>query len=119
MSELAIVGSVLFTLFVQAAITAGMFAWGRWVARRRGTVAWARAAWLPVVAGVLWLLGTGGTVLGLVRAFEQVADVPVEHKVQTLAASIQTAMWATALFSIPSGVLYLVALVAFALGSRR
>ncbi len=119
MSEVAIVGSVLFTLFVQAAITAGMFAWGRWVARRRGTVAWARAAWLPVVAGGLWFLGTAGTILGLVRAFSQVADVPVERKAQALAAGIETAMWSTALLSIPSGVLYLVALVAFALGSRR
>ncbi|MBM4365976.1 MAG: MotA/TolQ/ExbB proton channel family protein [Deltaproteobacteria bacterium] len=119
MAEPAIIAGVLFTLIVQVAITAALFAWGRWVARRRGTVAWARAAWLPVVAGALWLLGTGGTILGLVRAFARVAEVSPEQKAVALAAGIETAMWSTALFSIPSGVLYLVALVAFAVGSRR
>lgn len=111
--------AVVAAFVVQAAFTAAMFAWGRWVARRQGGAQWAKAAWLPVWAGGFWVVGLVGTIAGLVRAFGGVSSLPAEHKARVLADGISTAMWATALMGAPSAGLYLAAIAVFAVGSLR
>lgn len=106
----------VLTLGFQVLLTAALFVWGRWVGRRQG---WNRVAWLPVVAGVLWALGFGGTLYGLSRSFRAVADARPEEKARLLAEGIDTAMWATAVLGIPAGAIYLVAIAIFLVGTFR
>lgn len=103
----------------QAALTAALFYWGRRVALRQGGGRWTTASWLPVWAGALWLAGLLGTVGGLFHAFGAVSEEPPEDKARVLADGISTAMWATALLGVPSGLLYLTAILVFGMGTVR
>jgi hypothetical protein len=46
---------------VQTVVAVGLLLWARWVARRRGTPGWRRAAWLPALALVLNVAGVAAT----------------------------------------------------------
>jgi MFS family permease len=44
-------------LGVQAVVAIGLLLWGRWAARRQGTRRWRNAAWLPMAALLLNVVG--------------------------------------------------------------
>jgi len=108
---------LLVAVAVQVLIALGLFAWARWVGRRRASVWWGRAAWLPLVALCLSLIGLCWSTVYIVRAFGAVADADPSQKATLLAANISEAMNCTALFAIPAWLLYLASLVASTVGS--
>jgi hypothetical protein len=109
------VGGVAF----QLAASLGLFAWGRWVARRHSQAGWRYAAWAPLVAGGLGAIGTGLTVAMLVRSFAEVGRLAPEDKARTLAEGISEAMNVGSFFILPSSVLYTVCFATFLVGSLR
>ncbi len=112
------VGAIAVAAVVQVLVALGLHAWGRWVARRRGGGrGWRRAAWAPLVAVVLSIFGMIVPAVMLVRAFDGIANVDPAMKATVLAENISAAMNATALFAVPSTLLYLASIVAFAIGS--
>ncbi len=55
-----------------------------------------RTGYLATLANIATLLGLLGTIIGLIRAFEAVAQAAAEEKAELLSASISTAMNTTA-----------------------
>jgi len=55
-----------------------------------------RMAFLPMLANVATLSGLLGTIVGLIEAFDAVANAPADQKQVMLAAGISKAMYTTA-----------------------
>jgi hypothetical protein len=117
--EIVTTTPVIVAALVQVAISVGLYGWGRHVARRQGGGWWRWAASAPLVALVLSLIGVTWGVVGLVRAFGAVSRVDASMKATTLALAISEAMNCSALFVLPSWILYLGAVVIFIIGSLR
>jgi hypothetical protein len=101
-----IVRGLAIGVVVQTIVALGLRAWARRLTDR--APAWGRhVPILPLVGLGLILLGLGGTIFGLVRAFAAVASVDPARKAQVLASAIAEAMNSTALFALPGFVLYL------------
>ncbi len=100
-------------------VVIGLFLWGRRVAARHGGRSWQLLSYLPIVALVVQHLGIGVTVLMLIDAFQTVANVGPEARSSVLASGIASAMWPTAIAIALSGLLYVVCIVAFAMGTWR
>jgi hypothetical protein len=109
--------SVLFAIGVHAIFGFGLYFWGRWVARRRGSAGWRRASLMPLFALGLAALGVVIPTVMMLGAFSDVASVEASHKAAVLARSISEAMNLAALFALPSALLYLASLVSFIVGS--
>src|SRR5688572_17377485 len=87
-SELGVIAAVVVGGLVQLGVSLALFLWGRWVARRRAGGLWRAAAWAPIVACVLAIVGAVvGTVL-LVRGFASIANAEPTQKATVLARSI-------------------------------
>lgn len=115
--ESAVIASVAMAIAFHVVCALVLFAWGRWVARRRGTAGWRRAAWMPIGALVTAAVGIVVSVFGLLRAFGAVASVDAADKARVLAQAISESMNAAVFFAIPSALLYVASLLAFAIGS--
>lgn len=116
-SESGVVGAIAVAAVLQLLFSLGLFAWGRWVARRHGGRGWRRAAWMPLVAVALAIAGMIVSTVALVRAFGAVASVEAADRARVLAENISEAMNVTALFAVPSTLLYGASIVAFSIGS--
>jgi len=116
-AESGVFESVAGAIVVQLIFSLALFAWGRWVARRKGTAGWRRAAWMPLVALVLAIAGVTASTLALLRSFQAIANADPAEKARLLAEHISEAMNATAFFAIPTVLLYLASVVAFFIGS--
>ena len=103
---------------VQLAIMAALVRWGRWVAARRTGRWWHAASLLPVLSFVFWWAGIGGTVIGLVHAFDVVATLPAQEKSLALSDGISSAMMWTAVLCPAAFVTIVAALIVFAIGTR-
>src|SRR3954470_17247375 len=117
MNESLLLGQVVIAFVLQAAVSLGLWMWGRWIARRHAAAFWRLAASAPLLALTLSLLGIGFSVVFLLRAFGAVASADPSMKATLLAKNISMAMNGAALFVLPSWLLYLGSLVAFAVGS--
>src|SRR5262245_53918334 len=98
---------------LQAAVSVGLFLWGRAVAARQGTRFWRWAAWAPIAALSFAVVGTIVGVVFLVSAFGGVSNADPSMKATILAKSISMAMNCSALLILPSWALYLGSLVVF------
>lgn len=116
-TESGVIGVVAAAAVLQFLAALVLFAWGRWVARCRGSAGWRRAAWMPVAALVLSIVGVVVSTAMLVGAFDTVADVDAANKSRVLAQHISEAMNVTAFFTLPSALLYAASFVSFAVGS--
>jgi len=116
-------GSLAAALFAavgfQALVTVGLHFWGRHVARRQGGRWWRRAAWMPLGAFVLSVVGVALTAYWLAHSFRAIATVAPSMKTTMLARGISNAMNCTALFTFPSWALFLASVVVFAVGSFK
>ena len=72
---------------------------------------------MPLVAVALAIVGMIVSTVTLVRAFGAVATVDAADKARVLAENISEAMNFTALFAVPSTLLYGASIVAFSIGS--
>lgn len=113
-AELGVIG---VSAVLQLLFSVGLVAWGRWVARRHGSRRWRVAAWMPLVAVGLAITGTVVSTLTLVSAFSSIQYVDPADRSRILADAISAAMNRTALFAVPSTLLYGTSIVAFAIGS--
>jgi protein-S-isoprenylcysteine O-methyltransferase Ste14 len=118
-SDLVELGPILSAAAVQALVTLGLHAWGRWVAARQGGRWWRRASWMPLLGLVLALLGIGTTVVLLVQAFGALSGVDAADRASALSDGIARAMVATAATAPVSALLYLASLIVFTVGSVR
>lgn len=100
-------------------VVLGLFLWGRSVADKHGTRGFRLASWLPIAGLVVHHLGVIGTIVGLVRAFDAVTDVPAGERAQVLSDGIAVAMYATVLGVVASLALYVTSVVVFAVGTLR
>lgn len=116
-AENGVVGMMAVAAVSQLLVSLALFAWGRWVARRRGGTGWRRAAWMPIAALVLSVVGMVVSTVTLVAAFDAIATADPADKARQLAQHISEAMNATALFAVPSTLLYAASFVSFAIGS--
>lgn len=116
-AESGTIGAVAGAVVTQLVVASALFAWGRWVARRHGSPGWRRAAWMPLIALGLSLTGVLITSALLVRAFGAIAAVDPAQKASVLAQQISEAMNATAVFLVPSLLLYGASVMTFAAGS--
>lgn len=116
-AESGTIGAVAGAVVTQLVVASALFAWGRWVARRHGSPGWRRAAWMPLIALGLSFTGVLITSVLLVRAFGAIATVDPAQKASVLAQQISEAMNATAVFLVPSWLLYGASVVTFATGS--
>jgi hypothetical protein len=98
----------------------GLFAWGRWVARRHNREFWHRAAWMPVVGlaleGVAFFVALAffaGTFGGMVDS------AGASEKATALALAISRAMnWGVPI-AAPALLLYTMSFVSSVIGSVR
>ncbi len=98
-------------------VPVGLAAWGRWVARRHGGRGWRWAAWLPLAALVLGVVGvTVGSDL-LIGAFRDVASAHPEEKATILSNAISEAMNCSALLLLPEWLLLATSGLVFVVGS--
>lgn len=116
-SEMFGIGALLLLLIAQAAIALGLFAWGRWVARRHGGAAWRRAAWMPLLALALSMLGNAIVAALIARSFGALEGVDPSRKAAQLADSMSAAASAGTVPTLASMALYMASLVAFTAGS--
>lgn len=116
-TESGVVAVVAAAAVSHLLVALGLFAWGRWVARRRGTAGWRRAAWMPIVAMMLSIVGVVVSTVMLIGSFDEVANVDAANKARVLAQHISQTMNVTALFALPSALAYAASFVAFAVGS--
>ena len=112
----ALASQMAVAILVQAALAVGLFAWGRWVARRQRGTWWRWAAWMPLGALVIGVVGVGLSVLLLVQAFGSVAAVDPALRAARLSEGIGRAMIPAAAAPF-SWALYVVSIVAFVVGS--
>jgi hypothetical protein len=103
---------------VQLLFTLGLSAWGRWVARRHGTVGWRRAAMLPWIAFAFAAIGVASTAFFLLHGLSAMHSAS-DRKAELLTNAIGNAMWSTVLTAIPAYALYLASIVAFVIGTLR
>src|SRR6266487_5864644 len=116
-NESLLLGQVVIAFALQASISIALWYWGRWVARRHAGTFWRLAAWAPLLALALALVGISVSVVFLMRAFGAVASADPSMKATLLAKNISMAMNCSALFVLPSWLLYLGGVVTFAVGS--
>ena len=114
-------GTLVFGIggpLLHLAIAFGLIGWGRSLMRRgKGTLA--SAGFYAAVAALLSaLLGILLTILGLIRAFGEVAAVDPSRRSLVLSEGISGAMWGTALGVSLSLVLYAASFVSLFLASR-
>jgi hypothetical protein len=105
---------------IQVTVSLALRAWGKWVASRQGQgIWWRRAAWAPVVALLLAIVGVGLTCAQLVHAFSLANLTSADQRSFVLAEGIARAMRTTG-WTVPlSWLLYVASLVIFAIGSLR
>lgn len=118
-AESGMIGNVAAAVVAHLLVAIGLFGWGRWVARRHKSAAWRRAAWMPLVAMLLSVVGVVVSIVMLIGAFGAVARVEAADKAQVLAQHISEAMHVTGIFLLPSALIYAVSFVAFMVGSFR
>jgi hypothetical protein len=94
-----------------------LFLWGRWLARRRGGPWWPRLAAMPLFGAGLAVVGIIVYVTIVARTFRAVAAADPAEKATLLAATISEAMNCSALFAIPSLLLYVASIIVFTVGS--
>lgn len=116
-TESGVIGVVAAAAVLQLLAALVLFAWGRWVARRRGSAGWRRAAWMPIAAMVLSIVSVVVSTVMLVGAFDTVANVDAANKARVLAQHISETMNVMAFFALPSALLYAASFVSFAVGS--
>lgn len=113
------IGNVATAAVVHLLVALMLFRWGRWVACRHGSTTWRRAAWMPIVAVLLFVVGVVVSTVMLIGSFGAVAHADAANKAQVLSQHISEAMNVTAVFLLPSALIYAVSLVAFTVGSLR
>ena len=104
---------------VQVALSLGLHAWGRSVAKRHVGWPWRWAAWMPLVALGLVIAGAILSTVVLLRAFGSVSSVTPAERQVLLASGISSAMTWTAVLVVPAWLLYLASVLAFAVGWFR
>lgn len=120
LSEKNLVAPLLLAMIFQALVSVGLYAWGRWVARRQGRGRWWRlSCWLPLVGLALAAVGVALVSVYLVQGFGDLANVHPAEKAVVLARTISEAMNCTAFFASLSWVFYLGGVVVFTIGSVR
>lgn len=112
-----IVVYVLIAVLFQVLVTVLLYLWARSVARRRGGVWWRRATWLPLAGLGLSITGVMVSTFYLVRAFQAVGSADPSMKATLLASNISEALNCTALFVLPTWLLYIASVVLSAVGS--
>lgn len=110
--------TLLVGVLLQTLISLALFAWARWVARRRAPAAWWKlVAWLPIAALGLATLGAVASVVLLAGAFSAVAAVDPARKAEMLARGISEAMNTTAVLIVGSWLMYAASVVLSIAGS--
>lgn len=102
---------------IHVLMSLGLYMWARWVARRHAGAWWRGAAWLPLVALGLSLLGAVLTAVFLERGFGGLADADPAMKASLLASSISRSMNCGALLVLPAALLFLASLVSSTVGT--
>lgn len=116
-TESGMIGNIATAAVAHLLVALVLFRWGRWVARRHESATWRRAAWMPIVAVLLLIVGVVVSTLMLIGSFGAVAHADEANKAQVLAQHISEAMNVTAVFLLPSALIYAASLVAFTVGS--
>lgn len=116
-AEGGIIGTVAAAAVAHLLVALVLFRWGRWVARRHESATWRWAAWMPIVGVLLLVVGIVLSTVMLIGSFGAVAHADAANKAQVLALHISEAMNVTAVFLLPSALLYAASLVAFTVGS--
>ena len=118
-TESGMLGNVAAAVVSHLLVALGLFGWGRWVARRHESATWRRAAWMPLVAMLLSIVGVVVSTVMLIGSFGAVARADAANKAQVLAQHISEAMHVTAIFLLPSALIYAASFVTFTVGSLR
>lgn len=116
-TESGIIANVAIAAGAHLLVAVVLFGWGRWVASRHGSAAWRRAAWMPMVAVLLFIVGVIASTVMLIGSFGAVAQVDAANKAQVLAQHISEAMNVTAVFVLPSALIFAASCIAFTVGS--
>ncbi len=117
MSELIV--PAILAVATQVVVSLGLFLWARRVARRQGGVWWQRATWLPLVALGLGLIGAAASMALLTQAFDAVESTDAATKASALAEAISKTMTVTAIFAVPTWLLYAASVLISLFGSLR
>ena len=118
-TELVSIVPVVVMGVIHLLFTLGLFAWARFVGRRHGTPFWRRISWLPIIALLLSVTGVIATVIALVKAFGGLESVDAADRAAMLAENISMAMNFTAIFAIPSALLYVTSFVVSVVGTVK
>jgi hypothetical protein len=118
-SEAGIALAFILSVALQLLVPIGLWAWGRWVARRHGGRMWNVLAWLPLISLGLTMLGGCVSSLWIVRSFGMLAATDAATRATVLAQNISEAMNFGAVFALLALGLYFVVFVALILGSLK
>ena len=93
----------------------GLHRWGRWVVKRRGSLAWRLIRWLPTAGMVFYAAGLLVAVVMLLRTFASAAHLgSSDDKALVLSNGISEAMNCSALVTLPAWGLFAVSALVFA-----